>query len=381
MFNRIQDLKLSTKESCFLWGARQSGKSTLLKKLFPDSPYYDLLLSNQYKRLITQPEILREELLAKKNIKKPIVIDEVQKIPALLDEVHWLIENKGLRFVLCGSSPRKLYRSGGNLLGGRAIRYQLFPLSYPEIDNFNLHRAINNGLLPKHYLSDNAMDLLDAYIGDYLTEEIAAESYTRNISGFSRFMEIAAFSNGNIVNYINIARECGVSAPTVKEYFHILIDTLTGYFIYPFKKRPKRRVILTPKFYFFDVGIVNKLLNRKTILPHSELFGYAFEHFILQQLISHSHYSNLHYPITYWRTASQFEVDFILGDHKVAIEIKGTSQAATHHLNGIKAISEEYNFSHLILVTLDPVPRKIGNITVLPYNIFLQKLWSGELIK
>ena len=324
---------------------------------------------------------MREQLLAHDRIVTPVIIDEVQKIPALIDEVHWLIENKGMRFILCGSSPRKLKRSGGNLLGGRAIRYQLFPLAYPEVPEFDLLRALNNGLLPRHYSSSYPRALLDSYIGDYLKEEITAESLIRNISGFSRFLEIAAFSNGNIINYNNIARECGVKAPSVKEYFNILIDTLIGYFVQPYRKRPKRRVILAPKFYFFDVGIVNKLLNRNKILPRSELFGSAFEHFIFQQLIAHSHYSGSHYQVTYWRTASQYEVDFILGDHEVAVEVKGTSFASAHLLTGLKAIAEEYKFSKLLLVSLDSAPRKIGNITVLPYEIFLQKLWSGKIIK
>lgn len=257
MFNykRIQSFTNKGNESCFLWGPRQTGKSTLLKQLFPDSSFYDLLLTNEYIRLSTRPSLLREEVMVNVHSIKPIIIDEIQKIPVLLDEVHWLIVNQNKQFIMCGSSARKLKRSGVNLLGGRALRYELFPLVYPEIPDFNLIQAINNGLLPRHYLSKRPKGMLLAYVGDYLKEEIAQEAISRNIPAFSRFLETAAFSNGEIVNFTNIARECGVSSPTVKEYFQILADTFIGRFIPSFKKRPKRRVIHAPKFYFFDVGI------------------------------------------------------------------------------------------------------------------------------
>ena len=256
-YSRIQKFNRLGRESCFLWGPRQSGKSTLLKELFPSAIYYDLLLSNEYARLNRNPSFLREELLASNEFKGPIVIDEVQKVPALLDEIHWLIVNHKKQFILSGSSARKLKRSGANLLGGRALRYELYPLTSHEIPDFNLLRALNHGLLPRHYLSSHPQDLIAAYIGDYLKEEVAQEALTRNIPSFSRFLEAAAFSNGEMVNYKNVASECGVSAVTVKEYFQILQDTLIGALLTPYQKRPKRRVILAPKFYYFDVGIAN----------------------------------------------------------------------------------------------------------------------------
>jgi uncharacterized protein len=379
MYIRKQVFEGSGKESLFLWGARQTGKSTLLRYLFHDSLWFDLLLSDVYEKLQRNPSQLREIMLASKP-EKPVIIDEIQRIPALLNEIHWLIENRNVRFILSGSSPRKIIRSGANLLGGRALRYELYPLISQEIPEFDLLKALNSGLLPRHYLSPNPHKLISAYIGSYLRDEIMAEAKIRNISSFSRFLEMAAFSNGEIVNYTNIASECGISSPTVKEYFHILEDTLTGRFLPSFQKRPKRRVILAPKFYYFDVGIVNYLLKRGKIVYGSESFGNAFEHFIYQEIYAHSSYTGLNYPLAYWRTASKIEVDFILGDHEVAVEVKSTRSATPRHLKGLKSISEEYNVNKLILVSDDPYPRKTGNIHILPWKVFLQRLWGGGII-
>jgi uncharacterized protein len=382
MYKRRQTLSLRGNESCFLWGARQTGKRTLLQELFPNSPKYDLLLSSEFGRLQLNPSLVRQELLAELPGNTPVIIDEVQKIPQLLDDVQWLIVNQNIQFILCGSSARKLKRSGANLLGGRALRFELFPLVYPEIPDFDLPRALNHGLLPRHYLSDQPYLLLEAYVGEYLKEEIAAEALTRNIPAFSRFLEAAAFSNGDVVIYKNIASECGVSANTVKEYFDILVDTLIGDFVPSYQKRPKRRVTQAPRFYYFDVGLANFLLKRRHIVPKSEVFGRAFEHFIYQEIVAHSHYSGLKYPISYWHTTSDLEVDFILGDHEVALEIKGVDQVAGHHLKGLTAFQEEYTTKKAIVVSLDPKPRKLDNgILVLPWEHFLKTLWNGELIQ
>ncbi len=379
MYKRSQKFIGLGKESCFLWGARQTGKSTLLKTMFPDAPYYDLLLPGEFARLNRRPEILREELLAKP-LKWPVIIDEVQKLPQLLDEIQWLIVNKNISFILCGSSARKLKRGGGNLLGGRALKYELYPFTSKEITDFNLLRAVNHGLLPRHYLAENPKKLGQAYVDNYLTEEISAEALTRNLQTFSRFLEIAAFSNGEIVNYTNIATETGVSSVTVKEYFEILQDTLIAYFIPSYRKRPKRRVIHAPKFYFFDVGIANFLLKRGEIVPQSENFGRALEHFVLQELIAHSHYSGIDYKISYWRSTSGFEVDFILGDHEVAIEIKGSLEVQNRHLKGLQAFHEEYHPKRSIVVSLDPRPRLISKIEIIPIHDFLKELWDGKIL-
>ncbi|MFH1838468.1 MAG: DUF4143 domain-containing protein [Candidatus Kuenenbacteria bacterium] len=414
MYKRLQKFKGLGTESCFFWGPRQSGKSTLLKTLFPHSPYYDLLLSDEFERLNRHPSLLREELLARQ-LNAPVIIDEVQKIPHLLDEIQWLIVNKNIQFILCGSSARKLKRGKGNLLGGRALHYELFPLVSREIPKFDLIRALNNGLLPRHYQADlpshlscatnvsntnskmfnqiskrktsqnykhqpMAQSLLRSYIGDYLKEEIAAEAITRNIPAFARFLEIAAFSNGAIINFTNIAQECGVSNPTAKEYFQILVDTLLARFIPSFQKKPKRRVIQSPKFYFFDIGITNALLKRGAIVPGNELFGRVFEQFIFQEIVAYSHYSGLEFPIFYWRTASGFEIDFILGDQDIALEVKGVSEVLSRHLRSAFAFREEYKPKKIIIVSLDAKPRNINGISIMPWEIFIQNLWAGSVI-
>lgn len=385
MYIRMQRLNLSSQETCFLWGPRQTGKSTLLQTLFPQAMRFDLFLSTEYQRLLRAPNVIREQCLAAgldaNTQRDPIIIDEIQKIPALLDEVHWLMENKGLRFILCGSSARKIKRGHANLLGGRAVHYELYPLVYPEIPDFSLLKALNSGLIPRHYVSAKPERLIQSYVGDYLKEEIAAEALTRNILAFSRFLEVAAMSNGAILNYTDIARECVVSSPTVKEYFQILEDTLIGRQLPAFRKRRKRRIVISPKFYYFDHTPVIHLSRRGSVIPGTELFGRAFEHFIWMEIVAHSSYSELFYPVTFWRTASGFEIDFILGDHEIAIEVKSTESANTTHLKGLRRFKEEYTTKRSILVSLDSKPRMTeDHMEILPWQIFLEQLWGGEVI-
>jgi len=346
---------------------------------------FDLLLSTEYQRLLLKPNLIREECLAAglhgSSQRDPIIIDEIQKLPILLDEIHWLIENKKLRFILCGSSARKLKRGHANLLGGRAVRYQLFPLTYPEVPKFSLTKALNSGLLPRHYDNEEPGRLIQSYVADYLKEEIVAEALTRNVPAFSRFLEVAALSNGEILNYSNISRECGVTSPTVKEYFQILEDTLIGSQLPAFQKRKKRRLVASPKFYFFDLSPVIHLTRRGKVVPGSELFGRVFEHFIWMEITAHASYSELFYPLSYWRTASGFEVDFVLGDHEVAIEVKSTELADSRHLIGLRRFKEEYAVRRSILVSLDPKPRKTEDqIEILPWQVFLEQLWGSEII-
>lgn len=345
-----------------------------------------MLLSDQYAKFQKNPAVLREELNAAgitgTTQKSPVIIDEVQKCPMLLDEVHWLIENKGIRFILCGSSARKLKRGHANLLGGRAIRYELYPLTCGEIADFNLLQALNRGLLPKMYDSDYSRRLLQSYISDYLKEEIAAEALTRNIPAFGRFLDVAALSNGEIVNYQNIASECGVSAPTAKEYFQILQDTLLASFVPAYTRRVKRRIVSSPKFYLFDVGVAGYLGRWGELLPGSPLFGKAFEHFILMELKAHSSYSELFYPISYWRTSSGTEVDFILNDGEIALEVKTSRQVNYRQLKGLRTFKEEHSPRRAITVSLDDKPRATDDgIEIIPWKSFLEELNSGALIK
>lgn len=378
MLSRLIDLSDLGDDSCFLWGARQTGKSTLLGIRFPDTRYIDLLKSDEFERYNRRPSLLREEL----SLLPPgelVIIDEIQKLPPLLDEVHWLMTNHQLRFILSGSSARKLKRSGANLLGGRAIRKHLYPLVSAEIPDFDLVKACNHGTLPRHYLAVNATKRIQAYVGDYLQEEIKAEALTRNLAVFTRFMEVAALSNGEIVNYQNIASECGVSSPTIKEYFSILEETLVGYLVPAFNEKMKRRVIQSPRFYYFDTGLANYLLRRTAVSPGSPEFGHTFEHLIILELHAYIGYSNSVHRLSYWRTTTGYEVDAVIGPGKVAIEIKSSPEVQSHHLKGLRAFSEEIPDARLIVVSLDKRPRQVNGIEIYPAVEFLALLWAGRL--
>jgi predicted AAA+ superfamily ATPase len=387
-YPRLLKLQLPKRQSAFLWGARKTGKSTFLLKNFPNAVIYDLLKTDVFFRLVKSPHILREEILAlpEAALNSPIILDEVQKIPALLDEVHWLIENTKAQFILCGSSARKLKRTGANLLGGRAWRYSFYPLVYPEIPDFDLLHALNAGLLPSHYLSPNANRSLKAYIQDYLTHEILKEGLIRNLPAFARFLEDLGFTQGQLINYSNIARETGIDSKTVKEYYQILVDTWLGYFIFPYHRKVNRNVIAsTPKFYLFDVGVFNSLCKRHI----SELKGFeagqAFEHYIFMELKAYQGLTEKDFDITYWRTKTGLEVDFILGKAEVAIEVKISSHVDRSDLKGLIAFVEEHHPKAAYVVSLDPNPRKMQitadyAIHILPWKVFLERLWKGKII-
>lgn len=378
MYNRILKLEEALEESLFLWGARQTGKSTLLETLFPQARYYDLLKSDEFERLFRNPSLLREEL-DKANASDLVIIDEVQKIPQLLDEVHWLITKRNIRFILCGSSARKLRRMGTNMLGGRALRTVLYPLVSAEISDFDIFHAINTGMLPRHYTIKDPQRRLQAYIGDYLNEEISAEAITRNLMSFTRFMEIAAKCNGEMIVYKNIAADCGVSANTIKEYFTILEQTMLGYLIHGFTQSKKRIAIVAPKFYYFDVGITNYLLKRKNLQAGTADFGHAFEHLIIQEIIAYLGYSFLEDKLSYWRTQSGYEVDCIIGNGRVAIEIKSCNEVKSRHLKGLKAFQEEFPQAKLIVVSFDKYSRTMNDVDIYPATEFLKLMWQGDL--
>lgn len=377
-FVRVQKIVDAQEDSVFLWGARQVGKSTLVKSVYPNAKIYDLLKSDEYTRLLRRPQLLREELLSFGE-ETLVVIDEIQKIPQLLDEVHWLIVNRGIRFILCGSSARKLKRIGTNLLGGRAMSVKLYPLVSAEIPDFDLVRGINHGMLPRHYLAANPKKRLEAYIGTYLKEEIQDEAVVRQLAAFNRFLDVAAQSNGEIINYKNIAQDCGVSAVTVKEYFAILQQTLIGYMLPAFTESKKRRAITAPKFYYFDVGVANHLLHRSNLQQGSVDFGHAFEHLMIQELIAYLSYSESDKALSYWRTASGYEVDVVIGNGLVAIEFKSSEEVQSKHTKGLKAFSEEYANARLIVVSMDINPRILNGVEILPAMDFLKLLWAGKI--
>lgn len=384
LYNRLIKIDNSASRTFFLWGARQSGKSTLLHHRFADAIWIDLLKSDQFARYVTHPNLLREELEAH-DAQRFVVIDEVQKVPVLLNEVHWLIENQGIKFALCGSSTRKLKRGHGNLLGGRALRYELFGLTAAELGNdFNLTQMLNRGYIPNHYMAADSeiKRLFLSYIADYLKDEIAGEALVRDIPAFSNFLAKAALSDTEVVSYSSFARDVGVAVNTIKEYFSILEDTLIGWFVPAFQKRPKRRTTLSPKFYFGDVGIVNALAKRGTLSLGNELFGKSFENWIAHELRSYNQYEDRLEPISYWQLTTGVEVDFIIGgDAPVAIEAKSTTQVNSDHLKGLRQFKVEYpNVKRLIVVSLDSHRRKLDDgIEILPYQEFIQELWQGSL--
>jgi predicted AAA+ superfamily ATPase len=380
MFKRSLILPSPLGESFFLWGPRQAGKSTLLHQSFPDAFWIDLLLAEEYRRYLQNPEFLRSELAAQPP-ERSVIIDEVQKVPQLLDEVHWLIENRGTNFVLCGSSARKVKRGHANLLGGRALRRELLGLTARETaDRWDLTRMLNHGYLPKIYLSDRPRPLLNAYVADYLKEEIATEGLVRNLPVYSEFLNIASLSDTELVNFSTIARDCGVSSHTIQGYFQILVDTLLGRWLPAFHLRPKRRVISAPKFYFSDVGVVNFLAKRWKIEPGSADYGKAFENWIFHELCAYNSYSESFADLFYWRLASGVEVDFIINNN-IAIEAKATGKVTKDHLKGLREIAiDQPQISKRFVVCLETKPRITEDgIKILPAHAFVKLLEEGEI--
>lgn len=378
MYKRIFDIERKLDEGMFLFGARQTGKSTLLKERFKGAVYYDLLDPNLKKAFKRNPNSLKEALWDKP-AGTLVIIDEIQKVPELLDIVHTLMVDKGLFFILSGSSARKLKRSGANTLGGRAIPETLYPLVWPEVTDFQIDRAVQNGMIPRHYMVEDATKRLSGYVKVYLDEEIREEGEVRELDAFERFMEVAAISDGEMLNYSNIASDCGVSAKTVKSYFQILYDTLIGYEIPAFRKEIKRKIVQAPKFYYFDVGLANYLMGRHSLKRGTDDYGHAFEHFVMQEIMAYKGYNDKRDVISYWHTYDKKEVDVVIGDAKVAIEIKSTEHVETKHKKGLKAFKEEHPDCRLILVSLDPISRKSGDTELIYVLDFLKLLWNYQI--
>ncbi len=364
----------------FLWGARQTGKTTFLGERYPDARLYDLLDTTLSAELSVRPHLLREEVLAERP--PLVIIDEVQNVPPLLEEVHWLLENTPTHFILCGSSARKLRRRSRNLLGGRAVDFHMLPLTSHEIGDIDLHRLLQHGALPAHYLIDEPAPLLKAYVHNYIKAEIIDESATRNIPAFSRFLQIAGLCHGQQVNYANFARETGVSASTVRNYFQILEDTLLGFTLEPWRRRKKRRLVETAKFYLFDIGVANHLHPEGAIVADgSDRFGRAFEHFILNDVRAYLSYNRLDHPISYWRTSSGFEVDLIIGNMDLAMECKSTREVRAGDLKGLRVLAEEVTARRRIVVSRVTRPRRTEDgIEILPWRDFCAALWNGEML-
>ena len=371
---RILDLPaLLEKKSYFLFGPRQTGKTSLIRHTLTNARIYDLLDASIYLALSRDPGRIGQELTPQDRI---VVIDEIQRLPELLNEVHRLIESQGVHFLLTGSSARKLRRGGVNLLGGRARTKYLRPLTYKELgDRFDLHRAIQRGLLPSIYFSDDAQADLEAYAGLYLQQEIVAEGATRNIPAFSRFLKAAAFCNGTIVNFTNVANDAQVARTTVYEYFEILKDTLILLELPAWRKTKKRKPLASSKYYFFDVGVVGTLQGR-TFRPGTPEFGEAFETYLMHELTSYSHYVSGE-GLSYWRSTSGFEVDFVLGDH-TAVEVKAKENVSPQDLRSLRALAEEKMLKRYLCVSLEARPRVVKGISILPFKAFLEALWAGD---
>ncbi len=361
------------KKSHFLFGPRQTGKTFLVRRALPRARVYDLLDSAVYLALSQRPGRLAEELAPNDKL---VVIDEVQRLPELLNEVHRLIEERGIRFLLTGSSARKLRRGGVNLLGGRARTRYLHPFSWRELGaQFELVRALRRGLLPSIYFSDDPKADLDAYTGTYLQQEIMAEGATRNAPAFSRFLRVAALCNATLVNFTNVASDAQVPRTTVYEYFDILKDTLLLHEVPAWKASVKRKPLMSSKYYFFDIGVASALQGRRVSHGTPE-FGAAFETWLLHELICHRDYESGE-AIRYWRSTSGFEVDFILGDH-TAIEVKAKENVSVQDLKSLRALAEEKKLKRYLCVCLEPRRREVQGISILPYRVFLEALWGGE---
>ncbi len=371
---RALDLdSLLEKKSHFLLGPRQTGKTTLIRHSLGGVRVYDLLDSSTFLALSQNPGRIAEELTPQDRF---VAIDEIQRLPELLNEVHRMIEERGVRFLLTGSSARKLRRGGVNLLGGRARTKYLHPLTFSELGSqFELATAIQRGTLASIYFSDDPRADLNAYTGSYLQEEVVAEGVTRNVPAFSRFLRIAALCNGTIVNFTNVSNDAQVPRTTVYEYFRILEDTLVVRELPAWRKSVKRKPLASSKYYFFDVGVASALQGRE-LQPRTPEFGHGFETYLMHELTSHSDYISGQ-PLSYWRSTSGFEVDFIVGDH-TAVEVKAKENVSPQDLKSLRALAEEKKLKRFLCVSLEKRPRRMDGVTVLPYQDFLEALWDGE---
>ena len=374
------------RKSLFLFGPRSTGKTSYISNELSEHIVlrWDLLSTRLRRKAESDPGLLYEEVMATGKDEGLVVIDEIQKVPELLDEVHRLIEDKGYRFLLTGSSARKLVRSGVNLLGGRAGKAYLFPFVYPEIKDmdFSLDHIFSSGLLPSAFLSDDSNPVLEDYIDTYLYDEIQSEGAVRNLPAFSRFLEVAAISNGDILNFTNIANDVGLSKTSIKEWYQILTDTLLGFELQPFTMTKKRKSIETAKYYLFDVGILRTLLGCQPPSENQTEYGTFFETFMINEIKAYLNYNNKDrkYPLSYWRSTSGYEVDAVIG-RDIAIEFKTAKSLIPRDFRSLKAFSEENIASKYIIVSREERKRLVDGIfLVYPWKDFLKDLWEGKII-
>ncbi len=375
---RILNLpNLLSRKSFFLFGPRATGKSTLIKQqLSASATVIDLLDSRLYLRLLNSPHDL-ESIIHSDNKSGIVVIDEIQRVPELLNEVHRLIENKKLTFLLTGSSARKLRRGKANLLAGRVWEARLFPLTWKEIPDFNLERFLRYGGLPPVYLSKYPDEELDAYVNTYLKEEIMAEGLIRKLPPFSRFLHAAALTNGEMINFSKLANDCQVPPSTVTEYVGLLEDTLVGFLLPAWTESTKRKAISTGKFYFFDPGITHTLAGTQTLDRNSDLYGKSFEQFIGMEIRAYLSYKRRKLQFSYWRSTHGYEVDFLIG-RETAVEVKASQKISRRDFKGLKALEEEKIFKNYILVSQDPINTRDNNFQALYWKKFLDNLWAGK---
>lgn len=368
-------VSLLRNRSVFLLGPRQTGKSSYIQEQLklPSERIYNLLDRGLLLRLMADPTMIRQEIDARDLSDCIICIDEIQKFPELLDEVQLMIEERRIRFLLTGSSARKLRRSGSDRF--------LHSFVYPEVRDhgFSLERAMFSGLLPPHYLSSDPEEELASYVDRYITEEIAAEGTARNLPAFARFLQTAATVNSQIVNFTNVGNDAQVPRQTVQQWFQVLKDTLLGFDLLPYTKTVKRKAIETSKFYFFDIGVVRFLRRLHRITPAMAEFGEFFEHFIFLELRSWIDYHKPRTPLHYWRSTSGFEVDFLLNE-TIAIEVKATKLGQPRHLKGLKALLEEGTIQRAILICTEPRPRRLDEIEIMPWEFFLDLLWNDRIL-
>lgn len=378
-YPRLLEPAFSRHRAFVLFGPRKTGKTTLLRSLFPEAMWVDLLKTDIRQQLELRPADLREQILS--SLPDTVVIDEIQKVPDLIDEVHWCLENTKISFVLCGSSARGLKRETAGLLGGRAWRFELFPLTTRELGkDVDLGRILTHGTIPAHYCSDHPNRDLKAYVTDYIEEEIRKEAQLRNVPAFFKFLEWAGRTSGELINYANIGRECGVSPKTVRAYYQILEDTLLGFRLQPWSQRRERRLIETEKFYLFDCGLTRYLKRISHLEPGTDVYGHLFEAFILQEVRAFLSYHERTESLSYWRTSTQMEVDLIVGDMDIAIEIKSSDHIQPRDLRGLRALSEEEKPRRKIVVCREKRARKTEDgIEILPWEKFCALLWDQGL--